>query len=302
MARRVRHEEHQNHEAWAIPYGDLITLLLAFFVVMYSISTVNEGKYRAVSDALKAAFQGAPHTVNPVEVGESHAGAGDGRNASMAQNALIVGNNSEIIASVPVSPGKNQNAASSASSMTAMDQVIGKVEQDMKSLVEQRQLIITRHSFGVEIELRTDILFPSGSATLSDSARTVLQQLADTLKPLPYPMRVEGHTDNRPISTLEFPSNWELSAARAASVVHLFMERGIDPARMAVIGLGEYHPKEDNNTEAGRNINRRVVIVILSNGQTAEGLSDSKTADSTAAQSAAVSASETQTTDTPAAH
>lgn len=288
MARRVRHEEHQNHEAWAIPYGDLITLLLAFFVVMYSISTVNEGKYRAVSDALKAAFQGAPHTINPVEVGESHAGAGadDGRNASMAQNALIVGNNSEIITSVPVSPAKNQNAASSASSMTAMDQVIGKVEQDMKSLVEQRQLIITRHSFGVEIELRTDILFPSGSATLSDSARTVLQQLADTLKPLPYPMRVEGHTDNRPISTLEFPSNWELSAARAASVVHLFMERGIDPARMAVIGLGEYHPKEDNNTEVGRNVNRRVVIVILSNGQTAEGLSDSKPTGDTTAQTA----------------
>jgi len=279
MARRVKHEEHQNHEAWAIPYGDLITLLLAFFVVMYSISTVNEGKYRAVSDSLKAAFAGAPHTVNPIEVGQGHSGAGDGRGAAMAQNNLIIGKASEVITPIASSPSAQKSsasAASSASSMSAMDQVINKVESEMTSLVESQQLVITRHAYGVEIALRTDILFPSGSATLSPSARAVLEKLADTLKSLSYPMRVEGHTDNRPINTFNFPSNWELSAARAASVVHLFTERGIDASRLAVIGLGEYRPQGDNNTEEGRNANRRVVIVILSNGQNAEGASERK--------------------------
>jgi len=278
MARRRKHEDHQNHEAWAIPYGDLVTLLLAFFVVMYSISTVNEGKYRAVSDSLKAAFSGTPHTVNPVEVGQSHSGAGDGREASMAQNNLIVGKPSEVISQRASStPASQSSASSSLSSMSAVDQVINKVESEMTSLVESQQLVITRHGYGVEIALRTDILFPSGSATLSPTARSVLEKLADTLKSLSYPMRVEGHTDNRPINTFNFPSNWELSAARAASVVHLFTERGIDSSRLAVIGLGEFRPQSDNNTEEGRNANRRVVIVILSNGQNAEGASERRT-------------------------
>jgi chemotaxis protein MotB len=293
MARRTRHEEHQNHEAWAIPYGDLVTLLLAFFVVMYSISTVNEGKYRAVSDALSAAFKGTPRTINPVEIGKSHTGAGAGRGASMAQNGLIIGEATQLVTPPSVAAASedtsvtktstqhDSSSASSASvpSLSAMDEVVSKLEDSMATLVEQQQLLITRHTYGVEIELRTDILFPSGSATLSSSARAVLEKLADTLKPLPYPMRVEGHTDDRPINTFNFPSNWELSAARAASVVHLFTQRGMDASRLAVIGLGQFRPETDNATEAGRNANRRVVVVILSNGQNAEGATERKAAD-----------------------
>jgi chemotaxis protein MotB len=123
----------------------------------------------------------------------------------------------------------------------------------------------------VEVEIRTDILFPSGVATLSAHATQVLEQLAATLKPFPNPIRVEGHTDNRPISTRAFPSNWELSAARAASVVHLFTQQGIDPARLAVIGLGEYRPARSNDTAEGRNANRRVLLVILSGSGMPEG-------------------------------
>jgi len=292
MARRIKHEEHQNHEAWAIPYGDLVTLLLAFFVVMYSISTVNEGKYRAVSDALSAAFRGAPRTINPVEVGKSHNGAGAGQGASMAQNGLIIGEATQLVTPMPASTtssddpsthhDENTSSVSSVSSvptLSAMDDVVNKIESSMTALVEQQQLVISRHSYGVEIELRTDILFPSGSATLSPPARAVLEKLADTLKPLPYPMRVEGHTDNRPINTFNFPSNWELSAARAASVVHLLTERGIDASRLAVIGLGEFRPQANNSTEEGRNTNRRVSIVILNNGQSAEGETEHKVVD-----------------------
>jgi chemotaxis protein MotB len=114
------------------------------------------------------------------------------------------------------------------------------------------------------VEIRTDILFASGVSKLSDAALPPLTILAETLAKYPNPVRVEGHTDNRPISTSTFPSNWELSAARAASVVHLFAKGGVDPARLTVIGLGEFRPAQSNATAAGRNANRRVVVVILS--------------------------------------
>ena len=133
----------------------------------------------------------------------------------------------------------------------------------MSDLIDRELVTVRRHGKWVEVEIRTDILFPSGVATLSPPAEQVLQQLADTLKPFPNAIRVEGHTDNRPINTPAFPSNWELSAARAASVVHLFTRAGMDPARLAVIGLGENRPSQSNATAEGRNANRRVLLVIL---------------------------------------
>lgn len=277
MARKHKHEEHQNHEAWAIPYGDLITLLLAFFVVMYAISSVNEGKYRAVADSLNAAFRGTPRTVDPIQIGEKRAGGADP--APITQTGMTEGSQRALVSQISQSTqhgteagneAEHSSVASSAASLTPMDSVINQVETNMSKLVEDQMLMVTRQPYGVEIEIRTDILFPSGSATLSPTARTVLEQLADTLKPLPYPMRVEGHTDNRPISTALFPSNWELSAARAATVVHLFTQRGMDASRLAVIGLGEFRPEADNTTETGRNINRRVVLVILSGKEGAD--------------------------------
>jgi chemotaxis protein MotB len=118
-------------------------------------------------------------------------------------------------------------------------------------------VIVRRHSTWVEVEIRTDILFASGVAKLSPGAVAPLTILADTLAKYPNPVRVEGHTDNRPISTATFPSNWELSAARAASVVHLFARAGVEPARLTVIGLGEFRPSQSNATIEGRNANRR---------------------------------------------
>jgi chemotaxis protein MotB len=91
----------------------------------------------------------------------------------------------------------------------------------------------------------------------------VLDKLAEVLKPFPNPIRVEGHTDDRPIRTTAFPSNWELSAARAASVVHQFMRQGVDPLRLEIVGFGEFHPRQPNDTSDGRNANRRVVVLVL---------------------------------------
>jgi chemotaxis protein MotB len=264
MARRHKHEEHANHEAWAIPYGDLITLLLAFFVVMYAMSSVNEGKYRVLSDSLVAAFQGAPKTMEPIQVGEKQLGPGADLAIALPRQAMIDGQPQRAIQPIAMAQQARQQ-------LDELAGVADEVEQSMSDLIDRELVTVRRHGKWVEVEIRTDILFPSGVATLSPPAEQVLQQLADTLKPFPNSIRVEGHTDNRPINTPAFPSNWELSAARAASVVHLFTRAGMDPARLAVIGLGENRPSQSNATAEGRNANRRVLLVILRGNERPEG-------------------------------
>jgi chemotaxis protein MotB len=285
MARRHKHEEHTNHEAWAIPYGDLITLLLAFFVVMYAMSSVNEGKYRILSDSLVAAFRGAPRTLQPIQVGEKQVGSGADINMTIVQQAILEGQPRSMLEPPPISPTQLQRinsrqapdqaaqaeALRTQQAMIEMSAVAEEVERAMAGLIEDQLIIVRRHGLWVEVEIRTDILFPSGVATLSDQAVGVLQRLAETLKPFPNPIRVEGHTDDRPISTRAFPSNWELSSARAASVVHLFTKAGIDGARLAVIGLADHRPAQSNDTAEGRNANRRVLLVILSGAGHPEG-------------------------------
>ena len=138
------------------------------------------------------------------------------------------------------------------------------VKHAMGDLIQDNLLVVRRKANFIEVEIGTDILYPSGSASLSDRAISVIQRLAAALAPIPNPVRVEGHTDSRPINTREFPSNWELSAARAASVVHLLASSGVDPARLSVVGRAQYTPVQPNDTPEGRNANRRVLIVILS--------------------------------------
>lgn len=264
MARRHKHEEHANHEAWAIPYGDLITLLLAFFVVMYAMSSVNEGKYRVLSDSLVAAFQGAPKTLEPIQVGEKQVGPGADLAINLPRQPMINGQPQRAIQPIALAQQGRQQ-------LDELAGVADEVEQSMSDLIDRELVTVRRHGKWVEVEIRTDILFPSGVATLSPPAEQVLQQLAETLKPFPNSIRVEGHTDNRPINTPAFPSNWELSAARAASVVHLFTRAGMDPARLAVIGLAENRPSQSNATAEGRNANRRVLLVILGGNERPEG-------------------------------
>ena len=269
MARRHKHEEHANHEAWAIPYGDLITLLLAFFVVMYAMSSVNEGKYRVLSDSLVSAFQGAPKTIEPIQVGEKQAGPGTDPVISMVQKPMM--DSQARTAIQPIGMAQRSAPSSDPAQSDELASVAAEVEQAMSDLIDRELIVVRRHGTWVEVEIQTDILFPSGVATLSPPAEQVLTQLAHTLQPFPNSIRVEGHTDNRPINKPAFPSNWELSSARAASVVHLFTRAGMDPARLAVVGLGENRPVQSNDTPEGRNANRRVVLVILGGQSKPEG-------------------------------
>ena len=273
MTRRIRrHDEHTNHEAWAIPYGDLVTLLLAFFVVMYAISSVNAGKYRVLSDSLFAAFRGAPRTMDPIQVGEKPNGSGAEIDASIVQSTLQ-GQQRSSLAPVPVQGGNlqpgtiptaNHLAGAGAAAAAALQHLADEVTRAMDDLVKQNLVVVRRSEFWIEVEIKTDILYPSGSAHLAPYAVDVIQRLGGALAPFPNPIRVEGHTDNKPISTVAFYSNWELSAARAGSVVRVLQAQGVGPERLAVIGYGDTRPAQANDTEQGRNANRRVVVVILS--------------------------------------
>jgi len=279
MARKRKHEEHTSHEAWAIPYGDLVTLLLAFFVVMYAISSINEGKFRVLSDSLQAAFRGSPKTLEPVQVGEKARGSGADITSSIAKHATMDTQARQLLDAITIdsqvaSARRNNpdrvDAAGKVIVPAALSRVADEIEKALAPLIAAEMIAVRRHSTWVEVEIRTDILFASGVAKLSDDALPALTVLAETLAKYPNPVRVEGHTDNRPISTSTFPSNWELSAARAGSVVHLFARGGVDPARLAVIGLGEFRPAQSNDTASGRNANRRVLIVILAGDQAPE--------------------------------
>jgi chemotaxis protein MotB len=268
MARRKKHEEHVNAEAWAIPYGDLITLLLAFFVVMYSMSSVNEGKYRILSDSLVAAFRGAPATVAPINVGEASKGkGGDAHLSGVTPTALM-----KLRDPRPMpddgrreGPGDGEGIGRGEADprREALFYMADEVRRSLQGLIDRDLVRVRQTALQLEVEIKTDILFPSGVATADPQAMPVIEKLAEILKPFPNAIRVEGHTDDRPIRTALFPSNWELSAARAANVVQLFTRAGVDPQRMEVLGLGDNRPVADNATPKGRNANRRVVIVVL---------------------------------------
>lgn len=278
MARKRHHEEHGNHEAWAIPYGDLVTLLLAFFVVMYAISSVNEGKYRVLSDSLSTAFTGSPRAPDPIQVGARTAGGRDAIDTGTLSRTTLPGADASALARIPVpsagsvappllaSPEQQlaleRLAAAEAAKRDQLDRIATDVEAAMAELIEAGQLVVRRADDWIEIEIRADTLFSSGSATLGRPAIEAIERIADALRDGSAEIRVEGHTDNVPIRTAAFPSNWELSSARAAGVVRILADRGLDPARLSVLGLGENRPRETNDSAAGRLANRRVLLFI----------------------------------------
>ena len=270
MARKKKHEEHVNAEAWAIPYGDLVTLLFALFTVMYAMSSVNEGKFRVLSDSMIAAFHGAPKSMQPINIGQKQSGkGGDKQLVGVSPTALMKLGDPKAKAASAGAAGAAAGAggvgkgAGEDGTQGALMRMERQVQQAMQALIDAKLVSVRRENMWLEIEINTDILFPSGAGDFSATAEPVLDKLADVLKPFPNSIRVEGHTDNRPIKTLAFRSNWELSAARAASVVHQFTKQGIEPLRLEIVGFGEFHPRQPNDTTEGRNANRRVAILVL---------------------------------------
>ncbi len=246
--RKRKHEDHLNHEAWAIPYGDLITLLLAFFVVMYAISSLNEGKYRVMADSLSAAFKGEPTRESPVAL------------------PSVIGNPSANVVTMtrPAGGGTSGGARTQIQeSPPDLKRIADNVARALAEHVMKEEVVIRLHDDWLEVEIQTDVLFPSGSANLTPVADDIVRRLGGSLSGIPNPIFVEGHTDNVPINRVIFPSNWELSTARAAAVIRILGAGGVSPMQMTAVGFGEFRPIRDNATSEGRAANRRVMLAIL---------------------------------------
>ncbi|QSA98885.1 flagellar motor protein MotD [Methylococcus sp. EFPC2] len=252
MNRRRRHdEEHTSHERWLVSYADFITLLFAFFVVMYSISSINEGKYRVLSESLNEIFsdpKGHPvpqRAAEPIQIGEIKRSPDIHEEMPPASPDVVDLKNGQL-----------------RDEQTQLANAAEQIERVLAPYIQEDLIAVKKEGNWIEVEMKSGLLFGSGSADLAPAAIPIIEKLADIFAPLESLINVEGHTDDKPINTAQFPSNWELSSARAASVVHQLMRSGLDPVRMAAIGYGEYHPVTDNLTEEGRYKNRRVVLIL----------------------------------------
>ncbi len=253
MARKKAPEEHENLERWLVSYADFITLLFAFFVVMYAISSVNEGKYRVMSDSLISAFKEPQSSDKLIEMNTKHPEVMSGTGKPIGKNVPQPRQTPEAANSTP----ERQKAAES------MKKVAKTVLQAMQPLIQNGQVRVTQSPRGVTVEINASVLFKSGEAILQPQSTEALAAVAQVLSSVENPIQVEGHTDNIPINAPNFPSNWELSSSRAGSVVRLFTERGVPAARMVAIGYADNRPVDTNATVDGRSRNRRVNVLIL---------------------------------------
>lgn len=227
LRRRARAPEAASHERWLISYADFITLLFAFFVTLYSISTVDQKKLEKAVAAFQGAFANAPEPAMPL----------------------------------PGQPGRF--GASYLAGEGGLSDVRARLMQRLDALGESRVEVTLDHR-GLVISVREAASFPIGSADLDDNARRLFQEIGATLVGLPNAVRVEGHTDDVPIHTARFASNWELSTARATRVVAYFvLDVGIAPDRLSAAGYAEHHPLAPNDSETTRARNRRVDVIVL---------------------------------------
>jgi chemotaxis protein MotB len=239
MRRRREKFPLDNHERWLISYADFITLLFAFFVVMYAISSVNENKYRIVSESIDAALGKLPLREEP---------------AARAAPVQLSPEVRELI----------RHKEAQRAEQVQMTGVANNILQVMAPLVREGKVRVTQSRRGVSIEINANVLFAPGRADLGPESAQVLRSVAAVLKDEPFRIEVAGHTDNVPIRNSVFASNWDLSAVRAASVVRVLAENGIQPTRLTAVGREATQPVEPNTTPEGRARNRRVELMILS--------------------------------------
>lgn len=258
MARRPKkHEEHENHERWLVSYADFITLLFAFFVVMYAISSVNEGKYRVLSDSIVEAFKSAPTSEKIIYV---QAPAEKGTVEGGKPIPQIVPMQKPEAAPAPIEAEKQQRREN-------MKSVANDLLKVMEPLLKGGQVKVTESNRGISIEINASLLFETAKADLNPASKEVLNAVAKVLATDTHQIQVEGYTDNLPMKSPVFPSNWELATARASSVIRLFADNGVGGDRLVAIGYADNRPVDINDTPEGRARNRRVTVMILAENQ-----------------------------------
>ncbi len=251
MSRRKSVDDSEDTGRWLLTYSDLITLLLAFFVVMYSMSRIDAKKFGRMSENLQGAFH-SEDDKGRASAGESVLGLGE----------LKVGRLKSVAQHLRSSLGTAKDRVSLGGQIVPLIRPDSTAGESGFSATEPISMEINQR--GLVIHVVESALFESGQAVLKPGALAMLDRIAEEIKDLPNQIRVEGHTDNRPIATARFPSNWELSSARATAVVRYLIDKhGFSPEKLSALGFGEYRPLAPNDSDDNRAKNRRVDIVIL---------------------------------------
>ncbi len=258
MSRRhKRAPQHASHDRWLVSYADFITLLFAFFVVLYSSAQVDQRKVGRLALAIQVAFQElgvfpASTTQVPIDPKEPMPFATVQAIENAARNTEF-GRVSPRTDGPPTGPGEAE-----------LSRIRGELERGLKNELALREVAIHRENDGLVLSLREFAFFDSGSASMKSTAMPALDRIASSLSDRDCKLRIEGHTDNVPIHNARMASNWELSTARATELVRLLITRyKFAPDRLAAAGYAEYHPIATNDTPEGRALNRRVDLVIL---------------------------------------
>jgi len=256
MARKRIKVQGPSHERWLISYADFITLMFAFFVVLYGISSVNEGKYKILASNLIGVFNAPPTSSDPIQIGDV------ARQIPVTEKRIIIKPNQVA----------QQETSDSLSKEADMPKLKERFEQGFEGLLKQGIMSLEGSEDWLEITLGSEVLFSTGGAQPTRKAEDIIADVAMILGNYTNPIQVEGHTDNVPIFNKEFRSNWELSAARAASVVRQLQDEGLEPSRLAAVGYGEFQPMVVNSTPLQRRKNRRVVLLVSRSAVTKDAL------------------------------
>ncbi|MEH7335172.1 flagellar motor protein MotB [Neobacillus drentensis] len=236
MKKRRLHNHDDEHidESWLIPYSDLLTLLLALFIVLFASGSINNEKLQQIMISMNTALNGKG-------------------------NSIILKENASISKDVK----KNNNDVNKQEETDKLQTLKGQIEQYIEAKGLEKAITIKDEAKGIKLSLSDVILFESGKADLKGESLTILDDLLDLIKQVQNPISIEGHTDNVPITGGKFKSNWELSAARALSVLYYFEQKGIPSKKLQFSGFGEQKPIYPNDSLEHRQANRRVDITIL---------------------------------------
>lgn len=265
MSRRKRRHSHANHERWLVSYADFITLLFAFFVVLYASSQVDKRKVGRLALAIQVAFQEmGVFEASTTEIPIDSSTPMPFSTAQAIENSERVASLGRIASSPNGSPGTSVENGDLA-------ELQAELETALATQIEHKEIALRREPDGLVISLREVGFFESGSAQMKAASQSAFDRIAGMLRQRDYRLRIEGHTDDAPIHTAQFPSNWELSTSRATEIVRLLIVRdGFGPSRLSAAGYAEYHPVASNLTVEGRGMNRRVDIVVLGRGLPAD--------------------------------
>jgi chemotaxis protein MotB len=243
---RDRREEHDNHERWLVSYADFMTLMFAFFVVLYATSISDREKTAAFSEGMQKALTEGRLSARVRQI------LGASEVSSKPGNAEIEG-----LKTQPREVPPDQKMAELAPSLRHLS-------QELKEEIARGSIELNLQARGLVISMKEAAFFPSGDSSVKLESYSIVEKVARTLQRIPNPIRVEGHTDSIPIHNARFRNNWELSAARSVAMLELLHQKfGIDPHRMAIVGYADSIAVDSNGTAEGRAKNRRVDITIL---------------------------------------